>query len=297
MDTWPDPNLQRYLPHIKQQMLRELLTNKLYGRQEWLQLMQLMNISGLHSMIRLILLKAEKEVEPEDIYALANVAEEILAQEGLFAISTTIGHMLVIVAEDGSTECMLRSVQWLRHYYKRYDQLNFMSVITDAEDIKHIRRLYREAVRDIGETRADRHIYPYYLPSEFLQLHEAAYMRESPNKQASSEIVVRMIRYVHDHLSDPSLSLSKLSKEVFFMNGDYLGKLFRQQTGERFSHYVMRKRIQKAAHYMAVDKQTKILDIAAKVGFSHNVQYFSQVFKKLSGCSPSEYRDRLKRRA
>jgi len=73
------------------------------------------------------------------------------------------------------------------------------------------------------------------------------------------------------------------------MNADYLGKLFKKRTGEKFSNYVMKARISKAMKLMDRKSDIKIFELAEMLGFGDNPQYFSQVFKKYAGRSPSEY--------
>jgi two-component system response regulator YesN len=73
------------------------------------------------------------------------------------------------------------------------------------------------------------------------------------------------------------------------MNPDYLGKLFKKETGEKFSQYVMKRRIKKAVELIAEQPDIKIYELAERVGYGDNPQYFSQVFKKVMGCSPTEY--------
>ncbi|PZD93043.1 DNA-binding response regulator [Paenibacillus sambharensis] len=112
------------------------------------------------------------------------------------------------------------------------------------------------------------------------------------NMQSQCRVIEQVIRYVHDHLHDESLSLSKLSQEIVYLNVDYLGKLFRKETGEKFSNYVIQMRIEEAKRLIDAAERVKIIDIAAKVGFPNNPQYFSQVFKKVTGLTPSEYKRR-----
>lgn len=110
-------------------------------------------------------------------------------------------------------------------------------------------------------------------------------------------IVEEMIRYVNRHLSDESLTLQKLSKEVFFMNSDYLGKLFKRQTGERFSYYVTKVRIHQAARLIRECEHMKLNEIAVKVGYGNNPHYFTRAFKKIVGYSPSEYKSGCRAKA
>ncbi|MCE4047710.1 helix-turn-helix transcriptional regulator [Bacillus sp. Au-Bac7] len=74
------------------------------------------------------------------------------------------------------------------------------------------------------------------------------------------------------------------------MNPDYLGKLFKQETGERFSAYLTKWRIEKAIAYITENDDVKMVTLADMIGFGDNPQYFSQVFKKYTGYTPSDYR-------
>jgi len=76
---------------------------------------------------------------------------------------------------------------------------------------------------------------------------------------------------------------------MLYMNADYLGKLFKKETGEKFSNYVVKARVRKATELWAGDPEIKIFEMSERLGFGDNPQYFSQVFKKQMGCTPSEY--------
>jgi YesN/AraC family two-component response regulator len=56
----------------------------------------------------------------------------------------------------------------------------------------------------------------------------------------------------------------------------------------------MKIRMEKAKELLSTYNYDMIYEIAKKVGFGSNPQYFSQVFKKLTGLSPSEYKDLIK---
>ena len=71
------------------------------------------------------------------------------------------------------------------------------------------------------------------------------------------------------------------------MNVDYVSKKFVKETGRKFSDYLTDVRIRKAKEYMM--SGDKIQDIAEKVGCGKNPQYFSQLFKKRVGMTPTAY--------
>jgi len=77
---------------------------------------------------------------------------------------------------------------------------------------------------------------------------------------------------------------------MLYMNADYLGKLFKKETGERFSNYVMKARMEKAIELIGEMDDVKVFELAELLGFGDNPQYFSQVFKKHTGFTPSEFK-------
>lgn len=68
----------------------------------------------------------------------------------------------------------------------------------------------------------------------------------------------------------------------------YFSQLFKQQTGENFSEYLTRIRIDLAKRLLE-DTNLKIYEVAYKAGFSQP-QYFIKVFKEVVGMTPLDYR-------
>ncbi|WP_169891061.1 response regulator [Litchfieldia alkalitelluris] len=112
-------------------------------------------------------------------------------------------------------------------------------------------------------------------------------------KQTQNIMLKRMITYVEEHLSDPELSLTKIANEILFMNPDYVGKLFKKEMNEKFSTYLINKRVDKAVEIINQSDQVKVVEIAEEVGFGTNPRYFGQVFKKHTGVTPTEYKNKL----
>ena len=81
---------------------------------------------------------------------------------------------------------------------------------------------------------------------------------------------------------------------LLYVNADYLNRLFVQETGQKFSHYLNSKRVEKAKQLLNVDSY-KVYQVAEQVGFGHNPHYFSQVFKKHTGMTPSAYAEQQSR--
>lgn len=98
----------------------------------------------------------------------------------------------------------------------------------------------------------------------------------------------KVIACVEENLEKSELSLKWIAENYLFMNVDYLSKRFAKETGMKFSKYLTNLRIQKAKHYMETGIYS-VLEIAERVGCGQNPQYFSQIFKKNTGQSPSQY--------
>ncbi|SFE89486.1 Response regulator receiver domain-containing protein [Paenibacillus catalpae] len=77
----------------------------------------------------------------------------------------------------------------------------------------------------------------------------------------------------------------------YHMDPSYLSRQFKAATGENFIEYVTRKRMEKACELLR-QSDSKVSDIAELVGYE-NQRYFSQVFKKFTGRTPSEFRESL----
>lgn len=105
-----------------------------------------------------------------------------------------------------------------------------------------------------------------------------------------SMIVNTVLKHIHENLQNPELSLTWVAREVLYMNENYLGKLFLKEVGEKFSQYVIRIRMEKAKELFESPENYKIYEVAEMSGFADYTQYFSQVFKKYTGYTPSEYK-------
>lgn len=112
----------------------------------------------------------------------------------------------------------------------------------------------------------------------------------SVNKNKHSAIINNVIEIIEQHISNQNMSLHWVANEMLYMNADYLGKLFKKETGIKFSHYITKKRIEMAIDLIEKENDVKVFEIAEKIGYGDNPQYFSQVFKKHTGYTPSEYK-------
>jgi len=95
--------------------------------------------------------------------------------------------------------------------------------------------------------------------------------------------------FVAKHYST-NMGLEDIAAHVH-MNPSYLSRYFKKHTGERFVDYLSRVRVDKAKELLA-NPANKINNIYEMVGYNSR-HHFYEVFKKFTGTTPTEYRNRL----
>ena len=96
----------------------------------------------------------------------------------------------------------------------------------------------------------------------------------------------RLLNYIQEHYAEP-ITLTEVAKKFHF-NASYLSSYFSANNNEGFSEYVNKVRVEKAKE-MLVATEESISEISDRVGYSDQ-SYFTKVFKKMTGVSPSQYR-------
>jgi YesN/AraC family two-component response regulator len=81
----------------------------------------------------------------------------------------------------------------------------------------------------------------------------------------------------------------KEAAESIHINPSYLSQLFKQQLNKKFVDYITELRIEESKRLLQ-NTSLRMSEIAERVGYS-DLAYFSNNFKKVVGCSPSEYRN------
>jgi two-component system response regulator YesN len=105
-----------------------------------------------------------------------------------------------------------------------------------------------------------------------------------------NSMITSMLNIIKEHIANVDLSLSWIAKELLYMNVDYLGRLFAKETGMKFSQYVLEKRMELAKQLIVGAGDLKVYEISKRTGFTEDAQYFSKVFKKFTGMTPSEFK-------
>lgn len=108
-------------------------------------------------------------------------------------------------------------------------------------------------------------------------------------KNIGGNPITNILKYIHDNYADLDLSLQKIS-ETTYLTPNYICTIFKNHTGKTINKYILEYRVTKAKE-MLRDRNMKINDIADRVGYSDG-NYFTKTFRKETGLTPSEYRQK-----
>lgn len=103
-----------------------------------------------------------------------------------------------------------------------------------------------------------------------------------PDQKGHVALIIRMLEdnYGRD------MNLAQISEKLG-MSAVYISKIFKQSTGENYSQYLTRRRME-AAKEMLLRGDMQVQEIADHLGYSQG-HYFAKVFKQYCGLTPSEF--------
>lgn len=96
--------------------------------------------------------------------------------------------------------------------------------------------------------------------------------------------------YLEKEYASPDITVETMTS-LFFISPSYLSKLFRQFMDKTFVEYLTGLRVSKACELLKTSDR-KLFEISELVGYSDS-RYFSSIFKKSTGMTPSQYRNKL----
>ncbi|MBB3125507.1 two-component system response regulator YesN [Paenibacillus rhizosphaerae] len=111
---------------------------------------------------------------------------------------------------------------------------------------------------------------------------------QAPTEQNTMQ---KVLTYLQTHYAD-NLNMAVVSNH-FSLNYSYFSQAFQEFTGESFSNYVRRLRLDKAKELL-VHSDLKVYEISDQVGFE-NVKHFTRIFKDTEGITALEFRSQRRR--
>lgn len=147
-------------------------------------------------------------------------------------------------------------------YYFLYRK-DYLSTIINIENYEQLRRWFIDMV-----TQACRNI-------------------TTKREEQTSGLISKAKAYIEENYSR-DISLDDVSRHVD-ISPYYFSKLFKEESGENFIEYLTNLRIKRAKNLLR-HSDMNMKNICAKIGYS-DPNYFSRIFKKQVGVTPTEYRE------
>lgn len=130
----------------------------------------------------------------------------------------------------------------------------------------------------------------------FRELHQTlldkteAFFTDAQNAVTENPTIFLIKDYISKNYMKETLSVKDISTHVF-LSTSYVCTFFKNETGQTLNQFLTEYRMEKAKQLLG-DSRYKIADISSKVGYSDG-NYFGKSFKKYTGFSPSEYREKM----
>ena len=118
-----------------------------------------------------------------------------------------------------------------------------------------------------------------------IEIFSRAVSRER-DRSANEKLIDDAVLIIRANLSEP-ISLGFVADRLK-VSANHLSRLFHTVTGESYSHFLTRERMEMAARMLRQSPEMKVYDIAEKTGY-FNVQHFCHVFHEYWGMSPTQY--------
>ncbi|MFW6015833.1 MAG: response regulator [bacterium] len=208
------------------------------------------------------------------------------------------------------------------YYYQKYNnnykdlslsiknintQKQFKKIITELpsriikgkinlEELAYLYNQLSEKAEQLFNVNMDTELFDYVdivysfnnLDDLFKQL--LKYLEESDpafNLAESNQLVSEILKDIQENFHQ-DIRLQDLS-DKYHINYNYLSQLFKKETGQTFTKYLVELRINKAIELFS--KDLLFYEIAKKVGYD-DYYHFCKIFKKHKGLSPREFKNR-----
>lgn len=171
-----------------------------------------------------------------------------------------------------------------KEYLKAAIKLQAVDYVEKPIDIKEIEAVVCRCVKKIASPEAFKDIELANTEQQGVDTVDFVKSRAS-----LSPYIQDVIDYLSFHYAEPIDTTSLAARVGLSMQ--YLSCLFRTETGKHMTTYLAELRVENAK-IMLKNRRSSFSQIAEQCGFSDQ-NYFTKVFKKVTGMTPSQYRNTL----
>jgi two-component system response regulator YesN len=151
----------------------------------------------------------------------------------------------------------------------------YLKIQLNADKLNLDQLLLQESVKEIKDNALD-------ILERICNL--VLIVEETPNEYLLQDLK----EYIQEHLHE-DISLQDVADKMFFSTV-YFSRFFKKQTGETFSNYLLRIRMEHAVKLL--QKNKKVTEISEACGY-HDPSYFTRIFKEYYKYTPKDYARRF----
>jgi YesN/AraC family two-component response regulator len=120
-----------------------------------------------------------------------------------------------------------------------------------------------------------------------LRLFDEKFLKKDNKKDSNSTELFESIYFLIENNPESNISLQEISAR-FAVSQPYIRKIFKNNTGMTYNEYVIQKKMKIAKELISLNPDILIKNVADAIGFEQ--MYFSTIFNKYVGMSPSQYK-------
>ncbi len=254
---------------------------------------ELSNISKCYEQAQRIV-QAQYACENENVVKTYTITTDMLYENPVnLEVLNRLNTMLI----SGQQEEAHQTLDRIEHYYTRFPYLYEIHKEQVFYSIRNV--LYTAWLNLNGETGLFEKLPTFHSDITCSSMMEGFQQnidwicdyRYQTKKSKNDGLKQKIIDYLNHHYQDAGLSAYSVSKEIG-ISEKYLSQFVKEQTGETFSSYLLRIRIEHAKKYLESTDYSND-KIAELTGFG-SVNTFYRNFNKQIGVTPKVYKESLK---
>lgn len=182
--------------------------------------------------------------------------------------------------EYPATECIFLTCHDEFDFARQAISLKCLDYVLKPAPPEKILEVLKKAIEVVEEKEKDEN----YKKFGKFYVEELAKNKQEENT-SSQNVVEQVEEYIQLHISE-NLTVEELAK-IVYLSPDYLTRLFKKKHDMTLIDYITKCRLFLAKELLEKNEMS-ISMISSKVGYG-NYSYFTRIFKKYCGVTPSEY--------